>query len=131
MTGERVLLDTSVVIDLARGVLKGLPGNPSHRVISVITLAGLHHGVLASKPEQLASRLRTLDLARAHFTVMPVDEMVAFAYGQIAADTRRILGRRLKLGDGLIAATALAHDLTMLSRDEDFRGIPSLDIAII
>lgn len=44
-----------------------------------------------------------------------------------AIDLRR--QRRIELGDAVIAATALVHDLALLSRDtRDFRWIEGLDL---
>jgi predicted nucleic acid-binding protein len=43
------------------------------------------------------------------------------------ADARRA-GRRLGAADGLIAATALAHDLPLYTLDAGFRGLPGLRV---
>ncbi|MCK6621405.1 MAG: type II toxin-antitoxin system VapC family toxin [Calditrichaceae bacterium] len=37
--------------------------------------------------------------------------------------------KRIKLGDGIIAATALVHDLTLVTRNtSDFAGIEGLNV---
>ena len=48
-----------------------------------------------------------------------------------SAELRIAAGRRgwqLKVIDGLIAATALRYDLTLLTADRDFHGVPNLRV---
>jgi toxin FitB len=122
------LLDTSVVIALARGELDAaaLSPAPDEVVVSAVTIAGLHHGVLVASPAALAQRLHTLRFVEESCDVLPIDTRVAVHYGRIAADARRLLGRRIALGDGLIAATAVTHDLPLYTRDSDLDGLPGL-----
>lgn len=127
------LVDTSVVIDLARGVIgrDDLADRPVDLAVSAVTVAGLHHGVLVASPDELARRLRTLRLVEESCLILPFDAHVAAFYGRIAADARRLRGRRIKLGDGLIAATAAAHDIPLYTRDHDFDGLPGLTVVTI
>jgi len=122
------LLDTSVVIALARGELNAsdVQEPPAAVVVSAVTVAGLHHGVLVASPTVLAQRLHTLRFVEETCEVLPVDTRVAVHYGRIAADARRMLGRRIGLGDGLIAATAVTHGLPLYTRDGDLDGIPGV-----
>jgi predicted nucleic acid-binding protein len=54
--------------------------------------------------------------------VIPVDEPVALAWGDLMGLAKRS-GRGLASMDGLIAATAFAHDLTLATRNtKDFEG---------
>lgn len=128
-----VLLDTSVVIGLARGELTAdsVPAPPDELAVSAVTVAGLHHGVLVASPAVLALRLQTLRLVEESCAVLPVNANVAVHYGRIAADARRLRGRRIALGDGLIAATAVAHGLSLYTRDNDFDGLPGVSIALV
>jgi toxin FitB len=122
------LLDTSVVIALARGEIG--PGDltdaPGEVAVSAVTIAGLHHGVLVASPAVLAQRLQTLRHVEESCAVLPIDTQVAVRYGRIAADARRLLGRRIGLGDGLIAATAVHHGLPLYTRDRDLDGLPGV-----
>jgi len=122
------LLDTSVVIALARGEMGGdqIDAGPTEVIVSAVTIAGLHHGVLVASQEVLAQRLHTLRFVEESCAVLPVDVQVAVHYGRIAADARRLLGRRIGLGDGLIAATAVAHGLPLYTRDGDLDGLPGV-----
>lgn len=122
------LLDTSVVIALARGQIEAdrIGDAPAEVVVSAVTIAGLHHGVLVASQDVLAQRLHTLRYVEENCAVLPVDLDVAVHYGRIAADARRLLGRRIGLGDGLIAATAVAHRLPLYTRDGDLDGLPGV-----
>jgi predicted nucleic acid-binding protein len=48
--------------------------------------------------------------------ILPVDEVVAERWGRMFGELERS-GRRPQLMDSLIAATALAHDLTVVTRN--------------
>jgi predicted nucleic acid-binding protein len=129
----RALLDTSVVIGLARGELSAdsVAAPPDELIVSAVTIAGLHHGVLVASPAVLAQRLQTLRFVEQSCVVLPVDEQVAQHYGRIAADARRLRSRRIALGDGLIAATAVAHGLPLYTRDRDLDGLPGVSAVLV
>ena len=95
--------------------------------LSVLTLGEIRKGV-ASLPQ---SRRRTsleswLDSElRARFSsrILPVDLAIADRWGLLAA-TAKNKGRALSTIDGLLAATAIHHNLTIVSRnDGDFAGM--------
>ncbi len=116
----RGLLDTSVFIaneqqrELATGRL------PDEAAISVVTLAELELGVqMAASEEVRGARLRTLQAAQATYVALPVDQPVASAFAELVATARRA-GRRPKVQDTWIAATALAHGVAVYSQDGDF-----------
>lgn len=127
------LLDTSVVIALARGEVDDelLAASPDEVVVSAVTIAGLHHGVLVASPAVLAQRLHTLRFVEESCVVLPIDTRVAVQYGRIAADARRLLGRRIGLGDGLIAATAVTHGIPLYTRDPDLGGLPGVTSVLV
>ena len=90
-----------------------------------MTLAELAAGPHAtSDPAERASRQDRLQRAEATFDPLPLDESVARAYGRIyaavAAAGRKARGRRAL--DLLIAATALAADLPLYTRNPDRFG---------
>jgi predicted nucleic acid-binding protein len=114
------LLDTSVFIADEEG-REVIPGRlPDQAAISVVTLAELELGVhLARSEEARGLRLRTLQAARATYVALPVDEGVASAFAELVATARRA-GRRPKVQDTWIAATARAHGVAVYTQDSDF-----------
>ncbi|MFN2389718.1 MAG: PIN domain-containing protein [Actinomycetota bacterium] len=112
------LLDTSVLIAREDG---GRPGAlPEESAISVVTLAELHIGVLvADDPRVRARRMRSLSEVERSFDALPIDKDVARSFATIVADARNH-GRKPKIMDAWIAATAVAHDLPVYTRDADF-----------
>ena len=128
---NRALLDTSFVIALARGDDVDVDDPPEEAAISAVTLCGLHHGVLVANDEQRPGRLATLIFAERRFAALPADSQVAPHYGRLLADIRRKRGRKLATADALIAATAVAHRLPLITRDRDFAGIDGLDAVIV
>ncbi|MEJ7826224.1 MAG: PIN domain-containing protein [Solirubrobacteraceae bacterium] len=116
----RGLLDTSVFIagetdrDLSADKL------PDEAAISVVTLAELELGVhLAGSEEVRGRRLRTLQAAQTTYVALPIDDAVASAFAEIVAIARRS-GRRPKVQDAWIAATARAHAVAVYTQDADF-----------
>jgi predicted nucleic acid-binding protein len=126
------LLDTNVVSEWAKprpnpGVVAWLAEADEDRVfISVITLAELRRGV-----ERLAvgRRRRWLEewlagdlLLRFEGRILAIDVVIAEAWGRMIARGEGA-GQRMNAMDGFIAATAAAHDLTLVTRNvADFEG---------
>ena len=118
----RGLLDTSVFI--AREAGRPLGDFPEAAAVSVVTIAELHLGVLMAHGSSVrARRLRTLAAVQSTFEPIPIDSEVARTFAELAAEARR-RGRRPKIMDTWIAATAVAHDLPLYTQDEDFAAIP-------
>jgi predicted nucleic acid-binding protein len=117
---SRGLLDTSAVIAVARGEEVALPDEVA---ISVITVCGLHHGVLVADDERRPGRLATLAMVERSFEALPVDARVAPHYGRLVAAARRAGGGRPRVADAMIAATALSHALPLYARDRDFERL--------
>lgn len=130
---RRGIIDTSVVIDLEHVAACDLP---AELAVSAITLAELAAGPHATADTaERARRQDRLQRAEATFEPLPVDADVARAYGRIYAAVaeagRKARGPRSL--DLLIAATALASDIPLYTRNpDDFRGTEGLiDIVAI
>lgn len=125
---RRALIDTSVVIAVARGERLELPDEVA---ISTVTLCGLHHGVLAASDELRPGRLATLSWVERSFEPLPVDARVAPHYGYLVSEARRLGEGRPRTADALIAATALSHGLPLYARDRDFERMPIPELALV
>lgn len=118
------LLDTGIFI--AAEVARPLRPLPDHVAVSVITLGELELGVLAAADADVrAQRADTLALARESDPI-PISESVMSAWAQLVADCRRArVHSSVRLTDALIAATAIAHGLPVVTQDADFDRIAS------
>lgn len=80
----------------------------------------------ARNGSRAAENLRRLARFFAAFESLPFDDDAAEAYGQLRTDLRRA-GTPIGANDMLIAATALAHRATLVTRDDDdFLRVPGL-----
>ncbi len=119
------LLDTSVLIDPAASACL-----PSETLISAVSLAELAAGPHASPdPVERGRRQHRLQIVEATYEPLPFDVACARAYGSVFSATatvgRKPRGRRAV--DLLIAATALANDLPLYTRNtRDFEGLDGL-----
>jgi predicted nucleic acid-binding protein len=117
------LLDTSVIIDLETLSEAALPVNTA---IATVTLAELGAGLhTARDPVERAARLTRLQVVEASVEPLPFDTSAARRYshlvGLVLAAGQNPRPRRMDL---MIAATALAHELPLYTRNpQDFRGL--------
>lgn len=120
------LLDTSAAI-----LIRDSPGFRDARlfdldippVLSVVTRIELEGG-LGSDPATLERRLELLTFMLTLLQTVPFDDSCAEAYRTIIAACGY---SRRKVVDRMIAATALAHDLTLITANPaDFRDVPGL-----
>lgn len=124
---RRGLLDTSVVIALHDIPLASLPDEPA---ISALTLAELAAGPHATTdPSERALRQDRLQRTEATFDPLPFDLAAARAYGRVLAAVveQGRTARARRAVDLMVAATALAGDLPLYTRDpDDLRGLDGL-----
>jgi predicted nucleic acid-binding protein len=121
------VLDTSVfvAVEQGRGLARSLPDQVG---VSVVTLAELELGVLmASDADVRALRLATLLRVREQAAGLPIDERVSSAYARLAAGELSA-GRKPRVNDTWIAATALVHDAQVWTQDDDFTAFATLEI---
>ncbi len=92
--------------------------------LSAITVGELRKGVatmpVGRRRFQLEEWLDTEILPLFYRRVLPVTQTVAERWGVLSAQ-RKLAGRPLAMADGLIAATALEHELCVVTRNvKDF-----------
>lgn len=122
----RILLDTSVIIDLA-DVEFGVHES-AEPAVSAISIAELAFGLDIDDPIERHARAERYRLVREQFLVLAFDRQAAEMYGTMAAAIRRA-GRnpRPRRMDLQIAATAAAHAIPLITRDPDgFTGLERL-----
>jgi toxin FitB len=132
MTG--FLVDTSCISEVVRvkpepRVLAWIEAaDESLLYLSVLTLDEIKKGVVALPQSRRRSRLETwleIELqARFSGRILPIDVAVADR-GGLLAESAKTNGRPLSTIDGLLAATAIHHNLTIVSRNvSDFSRVP-------
>ncbi|MFO1196396.1 MAG: type II toxin-antitoxin system VapC family toxin [Burkholderiaceae bacterium] len=129
------LVDTNVLSELRRrdpdaNVVRWFAERPATTLyLSVLTLGELRKGV-EGLPEGSRKR-RLLDWLEVELPtyfagrVLPVDSVVADRWGRLLANS----GRPLPAIDSLLAATALAHGLTLVTRN--LRDFPHPDLQVL
>jgi hypothetical protein len=129
------LLDTNVVAELRKPRPKASVAawfesvDGAQLYLSVLVVGEIEQGVTRLRrrdPRQAAVFDAWLGTLRREFAdrLLPVDEAVALAWGALSA------GDPLPVVDGLLAATAQVHGLTIVTRNvADFErtGVPVLD----
>lgn len=120
------LLDTNVVSEWTKpqpntGVITWLEEVDEDRVfLSVVTLAELRHGIerlaAGARRKKLDAWLREELPLRFEARILPVTVEVADEWGRVISRSEAG-GRPLAAMDGLIAATASVHGLTLVTRN--------------
>lgn len=126
------LLDTNAISEPGRlapdpGFTSWLAGvEGSQLYLSAITLGELRRGIALLDDPVRRQRLEGLNaniLLRFGGQVLPIDDHVARVWGDVSARLKRS-GRVIGSLDEMIAATALAHDLTLVTRNtRHFEGV--------
>jgi toxin FitB len=120
------LLDTNCISEVLKPkpdplVLKWFDeADESTLYLSVLTLGEIRNGVAALPESKRKLNLEAwieFDL-RARFAgkILPIDEPIAELWGAMAAEAKR-RGKPMAVIDGLIAATAIHYNLTVVSRN--------------
>lgn len=121
------VLDTSIFVAVEQGrpLRRALPDEVS---VSVVTLAELELGVLVARdPDARAQRLATLTRVREETAGLPADHRVASAYARLAA-AELAAGRKPRVHDTWIAATARVHGAEIWTQDADFSSFAAVDV---
>ena len=120
------LLDTNCISEVVRlkpepRVMAWMEGaEESLLYLSVLTMGEIRKGLAALQQSKRRTQLETwleLELqARFSGRILPIDAAVADRWGLLAASAKR-RGKALSSIDGLLAATAIHHNLTIVSRN--------------
>ncbi len=131
------LLDTNVISELVKprpeaNVTAWIEGtDESLLYLSVLTLGEIRRGIATlSQSRRRATLEAWLDKdlrARFEGRILSIDQEVADRWGLLTAAARNS-GIVLPVIDGLLAATALEHNLTLVTRDTG--QIPLTDVAV-
>ena len=131
------LLDTNIISELVKpqpeANVTGWVENTDESLLylSVLTLGEIRRGIAALPQSRRRATLEAwLDKdLRARFDgrILVIDQEVADRWGLLTAAARNS-GIVLPVIDGLLAATALEHNLTLVTRDTG--QIPSMGVAV-
>lgn len=119
--GQRFLIDANVIIDYTSNLIAG---NGTAFVENIFNTA--FNTSVVVKIEVLGyndalAKMQLLEEFLSSATIFPLDDMVT----QKTIELRRI--KKLKLGDAVIAATALVYGLVIITRNTaDFNNIAGL-----
>lgn len=133
------LLDTNVISELIKSepdgnVLRWIDETEETILfLSVLTLGEIRNGIERLNPGKRRGRLEswlTVDLRlRFQGRILTVNEAIAERWGALSATAAK-KGRPVQVIDGLLAATALHHDLMLVTRndtDVSGTGVPTLN----
>jgi hypothetical protein len=124
------LIDTNVLSELRRRepnaqVVAWMQARPRQSLyLSVLSLGEIRKGIEGVADPAFRQTLTDwLEVELRHYFVgrlLDIDETVADRWGRVQAAS----GRSLPVIDGLLAATALQHDLSLVTRNtRDFEGL--------
>jgi predicted nucleic acid-binding protein len=128
-----ILLDTSSVINFLNGeetTIKALQKLKSKKLAtSVITIGELEVGFSrfsSIKQDQIKKAFNKM-LSNKILVVFEVNQKIALIYGNLQAN---LMNKGLSIGgfDGLIAATAIYHNIPLLTSDSGFKRVPGLKL---
>jgi predicted nucleic acid-binding protein len=128
---NRYLVDTDWIVDVLNGQEKALKTvlelAASGLAISIITYGELYEGAaFAPEPAPALSGLRSFLKGKA---ILPLTQPIMERFAQIRGSRPKQTRQQIGDLDILIAATCLAHNLTLLTRNlKDFQHIPDLTL---
>jgi tRNA(fMet)-specific endonuclease VapC len=125
------LLDTDWIVDVLNGQTAAtetlLKLAPQGLAVSLISYGELHEGAYFSRNPQVA--LAAVETFLSGKEILPLTPAIMERFAMVRGRLARQLRRQIGDMDLLIAATALHHSLTLLTRNlKDFQRIP--DVAV-
>src|SRR6266851_2553379 len=124
-SARRLLLDTCILAELQKpngnpAVIRAIEAMDDNALfLSVLTIAEIRKGIDKLAPGRRQSHLEEWLsglVARYQDRILPIDIEIAEIWGRMSARVEA-LGSPIPAIDGLIAATALCHDLIVVTRN--------------
>jgi len=123
----KYLLDTTIAVDILRGVSSMVQASSQAKelFISEIALGELYYGAYRSTNQ--AHNLQEVRKFAKTCTVLTTNDEIAECYGWLKDYLKRN-GVIIPENDIWIAATALVHELPLVSHDAHFSKVPDLEV---
>jgi predicted nucleic acid-binding protein len=126
----RGVADTSVFIAREADRPLDVTALPDELAVSVITVGELRAGVLVADDVETRDRRLSTLAAVLSLEPLPIDGEVADAWARLRVNLRDA-GLRMPVNDSWIAATALAHDVPLVTQDHDHVAVAGLRIIAV
>jgi tRNA(fMet)-specific endonuclease VapC len=127
MTGNKILLDTNIVIEVLSGnteIADKINKFSGFSICSIVLgelYIGLNRGINKSK------NLKVFNDFLQGCTLINIDNETAKLYGEIVSKLYK-KGKPIPTNDIWIAASAKQHGFTLITRDKHFKEIEDIDI---
>lgn len=119
--GQRFLIDTNVIIDYISNRLDDKGSAFAENIFNTGFNTSIVVKIEALGYNDAPAKMQLLEEFLATAVIYPLDDAIT----QKTIELRRI--KKLKLGDAIIAATALVYNLTIITRNtSDFKNIDGL-----
>lgn len=129
----KYLVDASVLSEPTKPAPNGkvvdwLSANERNLVVDSIIMGELRIGILALAPGRKRRHLEQwFDALTQTIECLPWDAAISRRWARLVVDLRR-KGKTMPLQDGMIAASAIEHDLTMVTRNTRDFGLAGLKV---
>jgi len=121
MSGIDYLIDTNILIY----IIKGNPKVEYFAKSEILAISYITEMEVLGKYQITEPEKQTVAEVFDYCYVLEMDAQIK----QYAIDIKQQV--KMKLPDAIIAATAIKHNLPLVTSDKDFRKVPNLDLVLI
>lgn len=127
MTGNKYALDTNIVSAWLKGesIIADNIDKAGSVYMPIIVIGELHYG--ASFSMHVQKNVNDIKKVISLYPILLVDEETAINYGNIKASLRK-KGKPIPENDIWIAAIAIQHNLSLVTRDKHFNEVEGLTL---